>query len=61
MDELPFKMVRMQGSRDEVIARLENLKALFVYPDAHLRHGAWNQVRDQFLPERALYIRPFER
>jgi hypothetical protein len=44
MDELPFKIVRMHGPRDEVIARIENLlictaafeKALFVYPDAHL-------------------------
>jgi hypothetical protein len=44
MDELRFKIVRMQGSRDEVIARVENFlicktefeKALFVYPDAHL-------------------------
>jgi hypothetical protein len=50
MDELPFKIVRMQGPRDEVIARAENFlickaafeKALFVYPDAHLevRQGA---------------------
>ena len=34
MDELPFKIVRMQGSRDEVIARLEKAafeKALFVF------------------------------
>ena len=50
MDELPFKIVRMHGSKDEVIARVENFlickaafeKALFVYPDAHLemRQGA---------------------
>jgi hypothetical protein len=50
MDELPFKIVKMHGSKDEVIARIENLlicraafeKALFVYPDAHLemRQGA---------------------
>jgi hypothetical protein len=50
VDELPFEIVRMHGSRDEVIARVENFlickaafeKALFVYPDAHLemRHGA---------------------
>jgi hypothetical protein len=24
MDELPFKIVRMHGARDEVIARVEN-------------------------------------
>jgi len=45
-----FKIVRMHGSKDEVIARVENFlickaafeKALFVYPDAHLemRQGA---------------------
>ena len=50
MDELPFKIVKMLGPRDEVIARVENFlickaafeKALFVYPDAHLevRQGA---------------------
>ena len=50
MEELPFKIVRMHGVRDEVIARVENFlickaafeKALFVYPDAHLemRQGA---------------------
>jgi hypothetical protein len=50
MDELPFKIVRLQDSQDQVIARVENLliykaafeKALFVYPDAHLemRQGA---------------------
>src|SRR5262249_16019086 len=50
MYELPFKIVRMQGSQDEVIARVENLlickaaseKALFIHPDAHLemRQGA---------------------
>ena len=43
-------IVRMHGSKDEVIARVENFlickaafeKALFVYPDAHLemRQGA---------------------
>ena len=40
MDELPFKIVKMHGSKDEVIARVENFlickaafeKALFVYP-----------------------------
>ena len=45
MDELSFKIVRMHGAKDQVIARVENLlickaafeKALFVYPDAHLR------------------------
>ena len=44
MEELPFKIVRMHGSRDEVIARVENFrsakrrfeKALFVYPKEHL-------------------------
>ena len=46
----PFKIVKMLGTRDEVIARVENFlvctaafeKALFVYPDAHLemRRGA---------------------
>jgi hypothetical protein len=50
MDELPFKIVRMHGPRDEVIARVENFlickaafeKALFVYPNEHLemRQGA---------------------
>ena len=50
MEELPFKIVKMFGPRDEVIARVENFlickaafeKALFVYPDAHLemRQGA---------------------
>jgi len=50
MEELPFKIVRMHGVRDKVIARVENFlickaefeKALFVYPDAHLemRQGA---------------------
>jgi hypothetical protein len=50
MEELPFKIVRMHGAKDEVIARVENFlickaafeKALFVYPDAHLemRQGA---------------------
>jgi hypothetical protein len=50
MEELPFKIVKMHGSKDEVIARVENFlickaafeKALFVYPDAHLemRQGA---------------------
>jgi hypothetical protein len=50
MDELPFKIVKMFGAKDEVIARVENFlickaafeKALFVYPDAHLemRQGA---------------------
>jgi hypothetical protein len=50
MDELPFKVVKMHGAKDEVIARVENFlickaafeKALFVYPDAHLemRQGA---------------------
>jgi hypothetical protein len=44
LDELPFKIVKMHGSEDEVIARVENLlickaafdKALFVYPHDHL-------------------------
>ena len=44
MDELPFKIVRMHGAKDEVIARVENFlickaafeKALFVYPNEHL-------------------------
>ncbi len=44
MEELSFKIVRMHGAKDEVIARVENLlicktafeKVLFVYPDAHL-------------------------
>jgi hypothetical protein len=50
MDELPFKIVKMLGPRDEVIARVENFlickaafeKALFVYPNEHLemRQGA---------------------
>jgi hypothetical protein len=48
MDELPFKIVRLQGSQDRVIARVENFlickaafeKALFVYPDAHLARDA---------------------
>jgi hypothetical protein len=50
MDELRFKIVKMHGSKDEVIARVENLliceaafnKALFVYPNDHLemRQGA---------------------
>jgi hypothetical protein len=45
MDELPFKIVRMHGAKDEVIARVENLlicKAAFENPDAHLemRQGA---------------------
>jgi len=50
MEELSFKIVRMHGPRDEVIAHVQNFlirktafeKALFVYPDAHLemRQGA---------------------
>jgi hypothetical protein len=40
MEELSFKIVRMHGPRDEVIARVQNFlickrafeKALFVYP-----------------------------
>ena len=50
MEELSFKIVRMHGRRDEVIARVQNFlickaafeKVLFVYPDAHLemRQGA---------------------
>jgi len=48
MEELPFKIVKMVGSKDEVIARVENFlickaafeKALFVYPDAHLEMRA---------------------
>ena len=50
MEELSFKIVRMHGPRDGVIAHVQNFlirktafeKALFVYPDAHLemRQGA---------------------
>ena len=50
MEELPFKIVKLLDSRDEVIARVENFlickaafeKALFVYPNEHLemRQGA---------------------
>ena len=50
MEELSFKIVRMHGPRDEVIARVQNFlickaafeKALFVYPNDHLemRQGA---------------------
>jgi hypothetical protein len=50
MEELPFKIVKLHGSKDEVIARVENFlickaafeKALFVYPNDHLeiRQGA---------------------
>ena len=50
MEELPYKIVRMYGPRDEVVARVDNLeickaafeKALFVYPNQHLelRQGA---------------------
>jgi len=42
MDELPLKVVKMHGAKDEVIVRVNNFliakagfeKALFVYPDA---------------------------
>ena len=57
MDELPFKIVRMQGSQDQVITRVENLliskaafeKALFVYPNEHLemRQGRTNNLEVQ--------------
>jgi hypothetical protein len=48
MDELPFKIVRMHGPRDEVIALVENLlickaafeKALFVYPGCPLGNAS---------------------
>ena len=50
MEELPFKIVRIDGRHDEVIARSESFvigkaafeKALFVYPNEHLqmRQGA---------------------
>jgi hypothetical protein len=51
MEELPFKIVKMLGPRDEVIARVENFlickaafeKALFVYPDAHLEMRQWGE------------------
>jgi hypothetical protein len=49
MDEA-FKIVKVQGARDEVLARIDNFeickaafeKALFVYPKEHLemRQGA---------------------
>jgi hypothetical protein len=50
MEELAFKIVKMNRTHDEVIARVENFlickaafeKALFVYPNDHLemRQGA---------------------
>ena len=50
MDELSFKIVKVYGARDEVIARIGNFevcraafdKALFVWPTEHLemRQGA---------------------
>jgi len=50
MDELSFKIVKVHGAVDEVIARVENFlickaafeKALFLYPNEHLevRQGA---------------------
>jgi hypothetical protein len=50
MDELSYKIVRMYGPRDEVVALVGNFeickaafqKALFVYPNQHLelRQGA---------------------
>jgi hypothetical protein len=50
MEELAFKIVKMHGEIDEVIARVDNFlicqaafeKALFVYPNEHLemRQGA---------------------
>jgi hypothetical protein len=49
MTDLSFKIVKVNGGHDQVIARVENLvicraayeKALFVYPTDHLqmRHG----------------------
>lgn len=49
-EELSFKIVKVRGAHDEVIARIGNLliswaafdKALFVYPQDHLelRQGA---------------------
>jgi hypothetical protein len=49
-EDLPFKVVKVHGAHDEVIARVGNLlvskaafeKALFVYPQDHLelRQGA---------------------
>jgi hypothetical protein len=50
MEELAFKIVKTNGTHDELIARVENFlickaafeKALFVYPKEHLemRQGA---------------------
>jgi hypothetical protein len=59
MEELSFKTVRMHGSRDEVIARVENFlickaafeKALFVYPDADFGDAPGSE--DHFEVERA--------
>ena len=49
-EDLPFKIMKVESSHDEVIARIGNLliskaafgKALFVYPQDHLelRQGA---------------------
>jgi hypothetical protein len=60
MDELPFKIVKMHGSKDEVIARVENFlickaafeKALFVYPNDHLemRQGARIILKSKEVP-----------
>src|SRR5262249_16388907 len=44
IEDLPFKLVKVHGAHDEVIARIGNLlisraafeKALFVYPQDHL-------------------------
>jgi hypothetical protein len=44
MDELPFKIVKLVGTSEEVLARVGNYlicraafeKALFVYPDDHV-------------------------
>jgi hypothetical protein len=44
MEELSFKIVKVHGARDEVVARSSNFlickaayeKALFVYPNDHL-------------------------
>ena len=46
MDELPFKIVKMHGSRDEaenfLICKAAFEKALFVYPDARADTSARN-------------------
>jgi hypothetical protein len=50
MEDLPFKIVKLVGTTEEVLARVSNYlicrvafeKALFVYPDDHVevRQGA---------------------